>query len=96
MSENGNGRGYKSDYESLKRIHDAQNRAVVAMEKRVNELQEELKKALQVNNSLLQQVNINKGIMTETLTTDNEIKQQNAKEIERLRQKVRDLGGEPN
>lgn len=96
MSENGNGRDYKSDYESLKRIHDAQNRAVVAMEKRVNELQEELKKALQVNNSLLQQVNINKGIMTETLTTDNEIKQQNAKEIERLRQKVRDLGGEPN
>ena len=42
------------------------------------------------------EVNINKGIMFETLTNDNQVKQDNAKEIGRLRQKIKDLGGEPD
>jgi SMC interacting uncharacterized protein involved in chromosome segregation len=90
------GENYKEYYEALKRKHDVANRAITMLEGKVNDLQTELNKALAVNNSLLQQVNINKGIMHETLTTDNQTKQENAKEIERLRQKIKDLGGDPD
>ena len=84
-------RDYKKDYESLKRLHDSANSVIISLQKQMNELQEQLELAMAINASLEKQVNINKGIMHETLTTDNRIKNEQIEEIQRLREVIREL-----
>jgi len=86
-----NKRDYKRDYKSLKRLHDSANSVIISLQHQMNELQEQLKLAMAINVSLEKQININKGIMHETLTTDNRIKNEQINEIQRLREVIKEL-----
>lgn len=95
---NGNGkeRDYRADYERLHKVVLVQEEGIARVNADNQKLQEQLKLAMDINISLekqmLQLKTINHNIMTE----NNEVRGQNAKEIERLRGLVKRLGGNPN
>ena len=78
-------------YESLKRVHDSANSAIISLQNQNSNLQEQVILAQKINASLEKQVNINKGIMHQTLTDHNKITNEQAEEIQRLRGIIRDL-----
>ena len=89
-------RDYKNDYASLKRLHDSANRAITSLQEQNQKLNEQLTKMFEINASLEKQVNATKVITHAMVTEENDVKQKNAEEIQRLRALVKELGGNPN
>ena len=81
----------ESAYESLKRVHDSANSAIVSLQNQNGHLQEQIILAQNINASLEKQTNINKGIMHQTLTDYNKVTSEQAEELQKLREIIKDL-----
>jgi len=89
-------RDWKKDYESLRQLHDSTNVSVIKLQKQLLDAQEANKGLAEMAQTLEAQVESAKNINFLSITANNELQQQNAQEIERLRQLVVSLGGNPN
>ena len=89
-------RDYKKDYEALHRLHKAANLANDILQQDVNKLREQNIKLMEVNGSLEKQLNGQKQANYAVITENNRTQQENAAEIQRLRELVKKLGGDPN
>jgi predicted RNase H-like nuclease (RuvC/YqgF family) len=82
----------EEDYRALKRLHDATNIAVEELQAKNQELMEEnmllLKKIIDCQNAL----DINKEVMRNALTIQNQIKDEYTTEINELRAKIKNQG----
>ncbi len=81
-------------YESLKRLHDSANEAIISLQKQNGALQEQLILAQNINASLEKQVNINKEIMYQVVTENNKKNAEQIEEIQRLRGIIQELKSE--
>lgn len=84
---------YESMYHSLKRLHDATNDAVIKLQRENSELKDEI---ILLNNKLINcqsALDINKDIMRNALTNQNEIKDSYVNEIRELRDKIKVIEG---
>lgn len=89
-------RDYKKAYEALNRLHKAANLANDILQQDVNKLREQNLKLMEVNTSLERQLNAQKQVNFAAITENNKAQQDNAAEIQRLRELVKKLGGDPN
>ena len=89
-------RDYKKDYESLRRLHDSANEAITSLQQQINSLQEKLRTSMEIAALLEKQMFQQKEINMKSILSNNETQQKNAEEIQRLRDQVKSLGGDPN
>jgi hypothetical protein len=81
----------EEDYRSLKRLHDTTNEAVIELQQKNQELMEEnmllLKKIIDCQKAL----DINKEIMRNALTLQNQLKDDYSAEIQELKAEIKRL-----
>lgn len=81
----------KSDYESLKRLHESANAAILSLEHGLSEERKQRILSMNINSSLEQQLNILKGINREAITGHNAKEQEYIAEIQMLRGQIKEL-----
>lgn len=96
MNGNGSVRDYKQDYEIASRILDSQKKGIDAMTLERDKLKDELIIAMQVNASLEKQMFQLKDINRNAILGHNQKEHELANEIQRLREKIKSLGGNPD
>jgi len=85
----------EQDYHTLRGKYNALVKAVTDLESDRDRLAARVQFLESVNKALDTGLEINKGIMRETLTTDNELKQQYIAEIQALQRQIREMKGTP-
>jgi len=77
------------DYESLRIRYNSLVEAINELKAENDKLKADIKYLSEVNENLEKALNINKGIMHHTITTDNELKQAYIQEINELKEELK-------
>ncbi len=84
---------YRKEFEALTKMHDAMARAAERLQNEYNKLREEHMILENQNTNLEKALHINKDILRNQITQDNEKEQSNAQEVKLLKAKIKELEG---
>ena len=90
------GRNYKDEYEKLRKIHIATNAGVSLLENENKQLREQNSVLIGMLESANNQLNAQKQLNHNVVSDNNETQRKNSAEIQRLREMVKSLGGDPD
>ena len=91
-----NGRNYKDEYDKLRRLHVGANAAITILENENKQLREQVQTLIEMSNSVTNQLNSQKQLNNTVVADNNETQRKNGPEIQRLRELVKSLGGNPD